>query len=172
MCSTWWKLKRYDALGLTLTVALGASGCKDEFPPKQPIASVCALLTGAEVAPILPDNDGGKEGGEETTAEFWARGCDYSAQDHLHSVRLSVSGAFNDDGSDLLKLGFDAAGAGGAKEDVSGVGDEATFWGDSVEAGVTARADGYLVSFSALLDPTPSKSVLVSLTNKAIARLP
>ncbi len=153
-------------------VAFGVSGCSDEFPSKQPIVHVCSLLTGAEVATILPDHDGGQEGGEETTAEFWARGCDYSAQDHLHSVRLSVSGAFNDDGSNLLKLAFDSAGAGGTKMDVSGVGDEATYWGDSVEAGVTAKAKGYLVSFSALLDPAPSKGVLVSLTNKAIGRLP
>src|SRR3954469_20736096 len=108
MCSKWWNTRRYEALGSTLVVAFGVSGCKGEFPPTQPVANVCSLLKGAEVATILVDNDGGKEAGEETTADFWARGCDYSTADSFHSVRVSVSGAFNDDGSDLLKLGFDS----------------------------------------------------------------
>lgn len=156
---------------IVAAIAFGASGCStEEFPPKDPLANVCSLLKGEEVAAVLPNNDGGTEGGSETLPNFWVRSCDYSGD--LQNVHLAVDGALNDDGSDFLKLGFDSMGAGGTKEEISGVGEEAVFWNDGVEVGVTAKAKGYLVILSALVEPTPTKAALTPLANKAIARLP
>lgn len=170
MCLKWWTLGRRSAFGLTVVIGLGSSACSAEFPPTKPVASVCPLLKGEEVASILPGNDGGKEGGQEDLAQVWVRSCDYSTD--LSDVGLALAGAYNDDGSDFLKTGYDAAGAGGTKESISGVGDEATFWSDEIESGITAKAKGYLVTLSALVDPKPPKSALVPLINKAIARMP
>ncbi len=72
----------------------------------------------------------------------------------------------------MLAYDSDSTGAGGTKEDISGVGDEATFWNDGVQVGVTAKAKGYLVIPSALVEPIPTKAALAPLANKAIARLP
>ncbi|HEX5102030.1 MAG TPA: hypothetical protein VFV94_21120 [Polyangiaceae bacterium] len=167
----WWIGGRSRTLMLGTAFAVAASGCSgEEFPPKEPLANVCSLLKGEEVATVLPDNDGGKEGGQENMPTFWVRSCDYSAD--LHTVHLAVDGALDDDGSDFLKMGYDAMGAGGTKEEISGVGDEAVFWSDGVEVGVTAKAKGYLVILSALVEPTPAKAALTPLANKAIARLP
>lgn len=170
MCLQWWNLGRCAAFGLRVVIGLGLSACSSEFPPTKPVANVCSLLKGDEVTAILPGNDGGMAGGQEDVSNIWVRSCDYSTQDSY--VGLAVDGALNGDGSDFLKTGYDAAGAGGTKESISGVGDEATFWSDGVETGIDAKAKGYLVILSALIQPPPPKSALVPLIDKAIARLP
>jgi len=162
---------RVASLAIIVLVAFGATACSAEFPPQEPLANVCSLLKGDEVATIAPGNDGGKAAGEETMPDFWVRSCDYTTPD-FHYASLAVDGASDGDGGNILKEFFNAVGVDGTKESVDGVGDEAIFWDDGVETGVTAKAKGYLVTFTALLDPPPPKSALIPLTKKAIARLP
>src|SRR5690242_13944478 len=98
MCVDWWVTGRYGALVFAVLLAFGASGCGgEEFPPKEPLANVCSLLKGEEVAAVLPNNDGGKDRGQENMPTFWVRSCGYSAD--LHYVHLAVDGALDDDGS-------------------------------------------------------------------------
>jgi hypothetical protein len=149
-------------------VGLGLSACGAEFPPSKPV-DACSLLTGDEVASILPGNDGGKPAGQENTPNVWVRSCNYFAEDSL--VGLAIDGAYNSDGSDFLKMGFEAEGSGGTKESIDGVGDEAIFWTDEIESGITAKAKGRLVTLRALIDPPPGKTALVPLANRAIGRL-
>ena len=173
MSMDWWSSGRAASLVIAVMLGFGASACSEEdFPPKEPLAAVCPLLKGEEVAAVLPNNDGGRESGQENLPSLWVRSCSYVAWGELQAVHLAIDGALNDDGADLLKDWYDSMGGSENREEISGVGDEAVFWDDSLEVGMIAKANGYLVILTATVEPPPTKAALAPLASKAISRLP
>ncbi len=138
---------------------------------------MCSFLDKQDMAPLLPDNDGGVVDMVQASADIWLRSCTYTGEGDqaAEDVDLIVEGAISKAGNDTLYGIADRGPGNGLKQHVDGVGETATFWTDDSlhSLGMIAAWHGRAIGITTYaVDPEPTKDQLVPLIVKVIGQLP
>ena len=155
--------------GLFAVVLLASCGGGGTFTPATPPASICALLTLEDLAPIFPDAVGSGEYPIFPDLDLWRGSCNWYAAGSGQTLNLAVYGATTAKGLQQL---WPPSLAGAARTPVTGLGAAAQYWEQQGITGLWAIEGGTSVNLSGYyFAPSPTEAQLHPLVAKVLGQL-